>query len=227
MCTSKSLIVAACSSLLFSRAVCLAADVLPSVYPTTTSNNAPAAQSSFAQPATHTQSEPRHFEPASSIGTLALPAPPPSESGGSSSGPRALGAIASVVGSLIIVLGLFFALAWFMRRGMPNSSRLLSSDVVQVLGRTPLAGRQQMHVLRFGNKLLLVCASASGVDTLAEVTDPLEIDRVAGLCAQTESYSATTTFKQIFGQLAREKAPDLPASKLARASRRGEEATDA
>ncbi len=120
----------------------------------------------------------------------------------SSSGPRTMGAIVTVAASLAVVLGLFWLCAWLMRRGLPSSARRLPPEVVDVLGRAPLAGRQQMHVLRFGNKLLLVCISSSGVDTLGEITDPAEIDRLAGLCEQLQPQSATTAFQQIFGQLA-------------------------
>jgi flagellar biogenesis protein FliO len=145
-----------------------------------------------------------------------LPLPPPRHESTavekSASSSRTLGAIVSVVVSLAVVLGLFLAVAWLMRRGMPNSARRLPGEVVEVLGRTPLAGRQQMHVLRFGNKLLLVAASATGVDTIGEITDPLEIDRLAGLCAAQEATSASTTFKQIFGQLGREKSVEASAS---------------
>src|SRR5256885_14600566 len=75
-----------------------------------------------------------------------------------SSGP----ALVTMLGSLAIVLGLFFGLIWLMRRGMPKGTRLLSNEVVEVLGRATLAGRQQMHVVRFGNKLLLVSISPGG-----------------------------------------------------------------
>jgi flagellar biogenesis protein FliO len=134
-----------------------------------------------------------------------------------------MGAIVTVVGSLAVALGLFWACAWAMRRGLPNNARRLPAEVVDVLGRAPLAGRQQMHVLRFGNKLLLVCISAGGVDTLGEITDPAEIDRVAGLCEQQRPQSATTAFKQIFGQLARERSP---VKTLRRKSALAEEAAD-
>jgi len=158
------------------------------------------------QQATHTDVEPARLATSSSERPLALPAPSREPSGERGvGGSRTLGAIVSVLVSLGIVLGLFFLIAWLMKRGLPTAARRLPSEVVEVLGRAPLAGRQQMHVLRFGNKLLLVCASPSGVDTLGEITDPVEIDRVAGLCQQTEPFSATSAFKQVLGQLAREK----------------------
>jgi flagellar biogenesis protein FliO len=126
----------------------------------------------------------------------------------SSSGPRTLGAFVSVLASLAIVLGLFFVVAWFMRRSLPTSARRLPADVVETLGRAPLSGRQQMHVLRFGNKLLLVSVSPTGADTLAEITDPAEIDRVAALCAQSQS--SGPSFKQIFDKLSADKRGSKP-----------------
>jgi flagellar biogenesis protein FliO len=113
-----------------------------------------------------------------------------------SSGP----ALFSMLGSLAIVLGLFFGLIWLMRRGMPKGTRLLSSEVVEVLGRAPLAGRQQMHVVRFGNKLLLISLSPGGAETLSEITEPAEVDRLSGICQQTHVNSATTAFRQVFRQ---------------------------
>ena len=105
------------------------------------------------------RNEPARFDGTSGEKQLLL-SPPRHDAAAdkSSGGSRMLGAIISVVVSLAVVLGLFFIVAWFMRRGLPNSTRRLPAEVVEVLGRTPLAGRQQMHLLRFGNKLLLVCA---------------------------------------------------------------------
>jgi len=166
-----------------------------------TRTNGTSYQPGAVRPATHQEPMPMVF-PASNVDKpLLLPARPGDSSGEkSSSGPRTMGAIVSVIGSLAVVLGLFFVVAWLMRRSMPQSARRLPGEVVETLGRVPLAGRQQMHLLRFGNKLLLVCVSPTGVDTLGEITDPSEIDRVAALCAQNESSGATKTFHQIFGQ---------------------------
>ena len=175
--------------------------------------------------ATHTEPEPTRSPGAVIEKAPALPAPPHGLSAGekSSGGPRTLGAIVTVAASLAVVLGLFWGCAWLMRRGMPSTARRLPTEVVDVLGRAPLAGRQQMHVVRFGNKMLLVCASPSGVDTLGEITDPAEIDRLAGMCEQSQPNSATTAFKQIFGQItATRPAKNLAAFKSARA----EEAAD-
>ena len=113
--------------------------------------------------------------------------------------------IASVIGSLGIVLGLFFLVTWLFRRGMPKGAAQLPSDVIEVLGRAPLAGRQNMHLIRLGSKLILVSATPGGMDTLAEVTDPLEVDRLLGLCKQAQPNSVTGTFKQLLYQFSGEK----------------------
>jgi flagellar biogenesis protein FliO len=111
-----------------------------------------------------------------------------------------LPAAVSVAGSLALVLGLFLLVAWAMRRAAPRGSALLPSDVFEVLGRAPLAGRQQAHLLRCGRKLLLVSITPAGAETLTEVTEPAEVERLAGLCRQAQSPGAA--FRQIFQQWA-------------------------
>jgi flagellar biogenesis protein FliO len=113
-----------------------------------------------------------------------------------------LPALATVGGSLAVVLGLFFIFAWAMRRAAPRGSAILPGEVFEVLGRAPLAGRQQVHLLRCGAKLLLVSITPAGTEALTEVTDPLEVDRLAGLCRQAHPHSATAAFRQVFQQLA-------------------------
>ncbi len=60
-----------------------------------------------------------------------------------------------------------------------------------------MSGRQQLHLLRLGNKLVLVSISQTGVETLSEVTDPLEVDRLTGLCYQTHPQGATANFRHV------------------------------
>jgi len=110
----------------------------------------------------------------------------------------------ALAGSLAVVLGLFSVMAWLLRRGMPKGSFLLPSDLVEVLGRAPLAGRQQMYLVRCGNKLLLVSVSGGGAETLTEITDREEVDRLAGLCRAAHPQSATASFRQILQQFGRE-----------------------
>jgi len=118
--------------------------------------------------------------------------------------------VAPVLGSLALVLGVFFAVVWIVRRGAPSGSQTLPKEVVEVLGRTPLAGRQSVHLLRLGRKLVLVNVSATGAETLTEITDPLEVDRLAGLCQQTQPHSATAAFRNVFDQFANDRGEGDP-----------------
>ena len=132
----------------------------------------------------------------------------PAQDGQADERGRALGAASSMVtslASLAVVLGLFFAVAWAMRRGMPPGAAVLPREAVEVLGRTPLTPRQQAHLVRCGNKVLLVYLAQGVAETLTEITDPLEVDRLVGLCRQAHPQSTTASFRQILQQFSREK----------------------
>ncbi len=115
--------------------------------------------------------------------------------------------ITTVVGSLGVALGLFFVLAWFMRRTMPQSMTRLPSEAVEQLGRAPLAGKQNLHLLRVGGKLLLVVVTPFGAETLTEVTDPEEVDRLSALCKKTSPHGPSAEFRSVMRQFEREPAP--------------------
>jgi flagellar protein FliO/FliZ len=135
--------------------------------------------------------------------SLASPASEVDKSDAPTAGDGALGmdSLLTVAGSLGIVMGLFMVTMWCLRRGMPKSARPLPVEVVEVLGRLPLAGRQQMHLIRFGSKLVLAAVSPSGFDAISEITDPVEADRLLGYCEQTRSSSATSSFRGILDRL--------------------------
>jgi flagellar biogenesis protein FliO len=111
-----------------------------------------------------------------------------------------LPSLMTVGSSLAIVVGLFCVTAWFMKRGQPGGAKLLPGEAVSVLGRQPLPGRQQMILVRCGSKLLLVAVSMHGAETLTEITDPLEVDRLAGLCGQGDAHSVSTSFNELMSQ---------------------------
>ena len=125
---------------------------------------------------------------------------------GSPSRNRSIMSIWTVVSGLAIVLGLFLLTAWLFKRSMPQAAAALPREVVETLGRTTIAPRQTVHLLRIGQKLLLVSISATGVETLTEITDPLEVDRLAGICNQSSPHSASSAFRHVFQQFSREPA---------------------
>lgn len=108
-------------------------------------------------------------------------------------------------GSLAVVLGAFFVLAWFIRRTRPKGLGALPLEAVELLGRSPLDGKQHLQVVRFGNKLLLVAVSAGSAQTLCELSDADEINHVMQLCQKSQPGSVSESFRQIFNQMGREK----------------------
>ena len=107
---------------------------------------------------------------------------------------------------LAIVVGLFLVCMWLFRRSGPKATSPLPKDAVAVLGRLPLAGSHFIHLLRLGSKLVLVAVGPDSVTTLAEVSDPNEVQHLLGICLQNQSQSTTAEFQQVLEKLAQEPA---------------------
>lgn len=180
----------------------------PAVEPATFERSVPSADD--PQPA----SQPGRPSPPQKGEPLAIS--PPASTSGSKSGSSVSSSqsLLTVAISLAVVLGLFFLLAWLLRRGMPKGGQSLPTDVLEMLGRTPLPGRQHLQLLRFGNKLLLVSLAPGVAETLAEISDPAEIDRLVGLCQQSRSGSATAAFRNMLKQISSDRKSTKPAGTL-------------
>jgi len=169
-------------------------DVMAAAYPqpAVSAEKASVATEPRQTPAAETSSAPNAF----------LPLRPPAPAGHaladkSLSGVRSL---ITVGGSLTAVLGLFFLVAWMLRRASPGRAGNLPPEVFETLGRAALAAHQQVHLLRCGNKLLLVSVTAGAAETLTEISDPAEVERLVGLCRQTRSGGSPATFRQSLRQ---------------------------
>jgi flagellar biogenesis protein FliO len=128
---------------------------------------------------------------------------PSKEVVGSVSKPKSGWAAAlSMIFSLAIVLCLFLIIAWLFRKSQPRAMVKLPNDVVQIMGRTSMAPRQQVYVVRFGSKMLLVSHQPGQTQTLGEITDPEEVQRLAGLCEANQPTSITHSFRDVLRQVA-------------------------
>ncbi len=146
----------------------------------------------------------------------------PSRDRAAGSASRRSSPIFTVISSLAIVVGLFTLVAWAARKSMPKASAPLPGEVVQVLGRAPLAHRQNMHLVRVGRKLLLVCATPHGAETLTEIADPVEVDQICAACERSRPGSISATFRQVLAQVENERTtPGFlgPDSSTARAAK--------
>ena len=115
---------------------------------------------------------------------------------------------------LAIVVGLFLVCMWMLRRAGPKPTSPLPSDAVAVLGRVPLAARNFAHLLQVGNKLVLVAITPDGVAPITEITDPLEVQRMLGLCLRNGKQSTTAEFHDVLEKLSKEPASGFLENKV-------------
>jgi flagellar biogenesis protein FliO len=106
---------------------------------------------------------------------------------------------AATFGSLAAVLGAFFIFVWFQKRGSKRGVGALPPEVVEPLGTIPFVSRQALHVVRFGSKILLVNVTIGGSETLAEIDDPREAERILALCRRHRPDSLGRTFREVLG----------------------------
>lgn len=118
---------------------------------------------------------------------------------------------------LAIVVGLFLVCMWLLRRSGPRPTAPLPNEVVAVLGRIPLAARNFAHLLRVGNKLVLVAMTPEGVAPITEINDPVEVQRLLGLCLKTQKASTSAEFHDVLKNLAKEPASGFLGNEVATA----------
>ena len=96
---------------------------------------------------------------------------------------------------LFVVVLIVVGARWLKLRG-PTATRGLPSEVFEVLGRKAIDPRTSVVLARCGSRLLVLSLSSHGLSTLAEITDPVEIDCLAGLCRATQrDQSVVDTFR--------------------------------
>jgi flagellar biogenesis protein FliO len=124
-----------------------------------------------------------------------------------------LPSLPTLLGSVGIVVGLFMIVAWLAKRGMPKQAPFLPREALEVLGRQRFGGKQELQLLRLGNKLVLIHVAPGHVESVAEVTDPEEVDRLTGLCFQIKPNSSSRGFQQTLDQFSKDKSPKRVASR--------------
>ena len=128
--------------------------------------------------------------------------PKSSDAAGDTSKPRSgFESIVTIGSSLLLVIGLFLGAALVYRKAMnPSGTAGMPKEVVQVLGQTLIGSRQQLMLLRFGPKLVLVSVVQGESRTISEITDPIEVDRIAGICESKQPGSISESFRSILAQ---------------------------
>ncbi|MCH7988750.1 MAG: flagellar biosynthetic protein FliO [Planctomycetes bacterium] len=96
------------------------------------------------------------------------------------------GSLWRTIGALLVVLALFLLGAKLWRKQIPVANIGLPTEAIEILGRKPIEPHLSVYLIRCGTRILVVGSSADGMQTLAEVTDPVEVDYLAGICRRSD-----------------------------------------
>jgi len=91
--------------------------------------------------------------------------------------------IGRMIGSLALVLGLYFGFVWIMRKLSPSGNQNLPREVLELIGQIPFGPKRSLQLIRLGSKLLLIINSAEGSQAIGEITDPNEVEHLVSLCS--------------------------------------------
>lgn len=105
--------------------------------------------------------------------------------------------MARLAASLAAVLGLVVAGAWAFKRFAPRTAGMFGSGTLKVLARTYLGPKQMVSLVSVPGRLLVVGSTQQSVSTLAEITDPAEMERVLTVFERNSPKSASKAFKNI------------------------------
>lgn len=83
--------------------------------------------------------------------------------------------IRTIASSLAIVLGTFLLLVALFRKRTVSA---VGSNVLETLGQIQVTPKVNLHLVRFGPRLLVLHIKPDKVDTIAELTDAEEVERL-------------------------------------------------
>ena len=164
-------------------------------------------QPALADPLGDRPAPPGHAEPHANARRLPARAITPRAGGeADAAGPdavrgRAGGSWWGSLASLAAVLGMIVLGARLWKKHGPLARPGLPAEALQVLGRRVLDPRQSIYLVRLGSRILVLGATPAGLATLSEITDPVEVDMLAGLCrslVEERPPSARQSFAALF-----------------------------
>ena len=117
---------------------------------------------------------------------------------------------------LLLVVGLIVVGAKWLKSRSPGAARGLPSEVFEVLGRKAIDQRTSVVLASCGSRLMVLSQSTHGLQTLAEITDPVEIDCLAGLCrASQRDQTLVETFRSMLHRPTGSKPAAVPSKTIA------------
>lgn len=113
------------------------------------------------------------------------------------------GGMWTTVISLIVIVGTLSVVAYWLKPYV-GAARGLPIDAVELLGRRSIDQKVAIHLVRCGSRVLVLGVSAEGARTLAEITEPTEVQRMITACqAPRESKSFANSALEAAGTLSR------------------------
>lgn len=90
-------------------------------------------------------------------------------------------------------VGIALALWWLV--GRLRSSKLLAPNVlpesvIVPLGQRSIGGGRIVQLIRIGSRILVVTPTTDGLQTLSEISDPQEVERLVSLCLRPNQGNA-------------------------------------
>ena len=92
------------------------------------------------------------------------------------------GPSAGVLSAVALVALLVVGAAKLWKKHGPATPGALPREAAEVLGRCRIEPRQSLYLVRLGSRILVVGSSGGSLSPLAEITDPVEVDLIAGHC---------------------------------------------
>ena len=77
--------------------------------------------------------------------------------------------VATTISSLGVAAGLMLGFIWLSRRMRPQGTLTVPDDLVEVIGKVALDSKHRAHLVRFGDRLLLLSLQGTGVSKLGEI----------------------------------------------------------
>ena len=88
--------------------------------------------------------------------------------------------------SLVAVAGLLLLMTKVLQKRSASGKGRLPTAVLEVLGKASLDYKHTLFLVRWGSRLLLVTVGANGLQTLAELRDPDEINQMLRVVRRKE-----------------------------------------
>ena len=126
------------------------------------------------------------------------PTKPIASTGAERSSAAESNSLLKTLAALLVVVSLILIGAKLLRKHSPALKLGLPKDAVEVLGRTSLDPRQHVYLVRLGGQILVLGSSAGELRTLANITDPVQVDLLAGSCKQQAGRIQTHGLVELF-----------------------------